>query len=330
MIIPKPKRPHPLIINKSGPAKHLAIRYSAVCTAYWLAGSRPRPSPLHRQVFSYIYQDPSWGCSTTMLCMDDIDSKETIPDNPPYSSLILDCFGMSKELEDKSLDLTSSDLEIMTSWERSSIWAPHMALRQWMTTVYSKEAAAGSPPRFDIILDQFGVIEGWTSNLNFNQRLNEKYWNAIWPILAGYSSVTRDVSYYDFRNRRIGIVTHCLILWGMASMTQSDTRRCAWGQISLYINSRPCPSLNRQQLVIAITSWLIARFARPAAPSIFIILLPLFRCRLHFIRTQLIWLRSPRGISQRPWEYSAAPARPGGRCQSQWRMVWLRSPRGIN
>ncbi len=27
----------------------------------------------------------------------------------------------------------------------------------------------------------------------------------------------------------------------MAFMTQGVTRRCAWGQISLYINSRPCP-----------------------------------------------------------------------------------------
>ena len=49
-------------------------------------------------------------------------------------------------------------------------------------------------------------------------------------------------------------------------MTQGDTKRCDRGQISLYINSRPCPSLNQQQLVIAITIRLIARFARPAAP----------------------------------------------------------------
>ena len=63
-------------------------------------------------------------------------------------------------------------------------------------------------------------------------------------------------------------------------MTQGDTRRSAWGQISLYINSRPCPSQNRQQLAIAITLRLIAHFARLAAPWIIIILLPLSRCCL--------------------------------------------------
>ena len=50
-------------------------------------------------------------------------------------------------------------------------------------------------------------------------------------------------------------------------MTQGDTKRCDRGQISLYINSRPCPSLNQQRLVIAVTIRLIVRFARPAAPA---------------------------------------------------------------
>lgn len=54
-----------------------------------------------------------------------------------------------------------------------------MTLRQGMTEFYSKEAAAGSPSRFGLILDQFGVIEEGISNLNFNQQLDEIYGNAI-------------------------------------------------------------------------------------------------------------------------------------------------------
>ena len=47
---------------------------------------------------------------------------------------------------------------------------------------------------------------------------------AVFQGAARYHAVTRNVSCYDFHNGRIGIVTRCLILWRMVSITQGNTR----------------------------------------------------------------------------------------------------------
>ncbi len=61
-----------------------------------------------------------------------------------------------------------------------------------------------------------------------------------------------------------------------------QTCMCWWGR---QLNSEPCSPIVRQQLVLAITTRWIARFARPTASLIFVILFTLFRCclQLHLI-----------------------------------------------